>query len=69
MTAALGLFQMFSPAKGRSGLSQTGPGPGRPSVNGRPGLAGYLGSTSVKMSVSPMPVRAMALFRPSVQTG
>jgi hypothetical protein len=36
---------------------------------GAPELAGYLGSTSVKMSVSPIPVRAIAVFRPSVQTG
>ena len=30
---------------------------------------GYRCSTSVKMSVSPMPVRAIAVFRPSVHTG
>ena len=30
---------------------------------------GYLCSMSVKMSVSPMPVRAIAVFRPSVHTG
>ena len=37
--------------------------------HGRPRPEDYLGSTSVKMSVSPIPVRAIAVFRPSVQTG
>jgi len=30
---------------------------------------GYLRAALVKMSVSPMPVRSMALLRPSVHTG
>jgi hypothetical protein len=34
-----------------------------------PAQLGYLRSTLVKMSVSPIPVRSMALLRPSVHTG
>lgn len=34
-----------------------------------PARLAYLRSTLVKMSVSPMPVRSMALLRPSVHTG
>jgi hypothetical protein len=34
-----------------------------------PARLGYLRSTLVKMSVSPMPVCSMALLRPSVHTG
>jgi hypothetical protein len=51
-------------------MSDRGPGGTCPFGGGAPRAGrGYRGSTSVKMSVSPMPVRAIAVFRPSVQTG
>ena len=45
------------------------PGVARHAAGAPQGRWDYLGSTSVKMSVSPIPVRAIAVFRPSVQTG